>query len=297
MNYRPKTGSPIEFECSLQEALLFLVVQYLINFQPKEIDRVLFNKLNYDYSSECFVVLKERIKSLREKNHSSYLMAQAAQPRGKLMGSRLDLCTKLMQLIQMPYSSIWEFWLEVEEDWKINFLEIANQSAKDPKYTKGEINYYNRKFKQTLSEKKNPHKQDKTPHLFKMVEASLKLIDHKSKFFSEDFLINYWNPFINAVKTWSNFEEKGLVLDNGQRAGTVALRLKPETEALVAVTGGRTEKTISQPPQKNLSGRGRKKSENKPNISILSITLPEEYEREESFRRLKEFLMKKEGQK
>lgn len=164
----------------------------------------------------------------------------------------------------------------MEKDWKTSIFTLANQNAKKAQYTKAEITSSHRKFKQTLLDPKNPFQIDKNPHLFHMFDASLKIIDPSSEYFCSDFLINTWNPFINVFKKWFNFEEKGLKLDNGQRAATRAWHLEGE-ETLVAMMGGRKKEIIYQPPQKNLCGRGRKKSENNPCPPMLSLTLPAEF--------------------
>ncbi len=176
----------------------------------------------------------------------------------------------------MPYSDFLSFWLEVEANWKQKILEKANQRAKEQSHTKSQTNSNNRIFKQKLLERENPYQKDRDLHLFRMIDASLKLADYKSANYSQDFLISYWNPFIKALKTFIKSQEKGIELDNGQRAETKTRRI--EGENLVAMTGAREKAIIYQPNFKNISGRGRKKSKNNLCTTSFSATLPAEFE-------------------
>lgn len=111
MYYTGKIGSPVEFIVLPQEVPLVKVVEYLINFQPPNINQVLFDNLNVEYAWQCFWILKEQIESLKEKddpfNNSTF---QAHKPRGELMEARLALCIKSINLIYVPYPETWNFW-------------------------------------------------------------------------------------------------------------------------------------------------------------------------------------------
>ena len=119
------------------------------------------------------------------------------------------------------------------------------------------------------------YQKEQDPHLFIAIALSLKFADYRSENFSEDFLNDYWNPFVRAWKTFLSSQERGLELDNGQRTETKARRL--EGDNLVAVTGARKKKAIYSPNSKNISGRGRKKSQNNSCTTRFSATLPAEW--------------------
>jgi hypothetical protein len=202
--------------------------------------------------------------------------AKAFKPAGQFMLARLNLCRGIMKSIDgMPYSDAWDFWQKVEANWKFKLLSRANQRAKEPNHTKEQTNARNRQFKQKLLSKENPYQKEQDPHLFIAIAFSLKLADYRSENFSEQFLVECWNPFVKAWKKYIASQEKGITLDNGQRAEFKTRRL--EEDNLVAMTGGRKKVAIYPLNSKNISGRGRKKSKNNPYTTSFSATLPAEW--------------------
>ncbi|MEM8723470.1 MAG: hypothetical protein AAGE84_30010 [Cyanobacteria bacterium P01_G01_bin.39] len=206
-------------------------------------------------------------------NHST---AKAFKPDGQFMLARLNLCRGIMKSIdEMPYSDVWDFWQKVEVNWKSKILNIANQRANEPNYTKRQTNDRNRQFKNKLLNKENPYLKEQDPDLFIAIDTALKLIDFKSENSSKDFSIQYWNPLIKSMKTFISSQERGVLLDNGQRTETKTRRLVDGN--LVAVMGARKKEAIYSPNSKNISGRGRKKSNNNPCATKFSATLPAEF--------------------
>lgn len=271
-----KLGSQFEFHFTQDEAPVAKAIEYLINFRPQNIDPRLFEDFNSNYAWFCYWVLAEETQSFTEEKYPlNQPIAKAFKPAGQVMLARLNLCRGIMKSVDgMPYSDVWDFWQQVEANWKSKILNRADQRANEPNHTKGQTNERNRQFKQRLLNKENPYRKEQDPHLFIALDASLKLTDYSSENFSKDFLKHCWNPFVNAWRTFISSQEKGIELDNGQRTETKTRRL--EGDNLVAITGARKKKAIYPPNSKNISGRGRKKSENNPCATSFSATLPAE---------------------
>ena len=272
-----KLGSQFEFPFTQDEASVAQTIEYLINFRPEDIHPKLFEDFNSQYAWFCYWVLEAETQTFAEQSYPlNHPISEAFKPAGKLMLARLNLCRGIMKSVdKMPYSDAWDFWQQVEANWKSKILSRANQRANQPNHTKGQTNERNRQFKQKLLNRENPYQQEQDPHLFIAIDASLKLADYRSECFSEDFLTGYWNPFVKAWKIFISSQERGIELDNKQRTETKTRRL--EGDNLVAVTGARKKKAIYPPNSKNISGRGRKKSENNSCTTRFSATLPAEW--------------------
>ncbi len=264
-------GSPIDFVFTKEEAYILKVIQSLVNYKPKEVNPILFDHLNSDYMLQASWILKWQVKSLeRVCDRYSSLMLQGAEPRAVLMINRLNICFRLFELMDFPlYFDAWEFWLNVEMDWKKTVFEATNKSAVNQCNTKQKISSVNRKYKQLIKDKKNPYEKSKNPHLFIMIDASLNVIGSNYKKSDLDFLKEYWNPFVNAVKDWFNIDDKN----------TQAWNLSPDGKTLLASTGGRKKEMIYQSPLAKFSGRGRKKEERKiyDTNDFLSFDIPETF--------------------
>ena len=272
-----KLGSQFEFPFTEDEAPVAKTIEHLINFRPQGIDSKLHEDFNSNYAWFCYWVLEEETKTFSKEEYPLNIpIAKAFEPAGRVILARLNLCRGIMKSVdEMPYLDAWDFWQQVEENWKQQVLEIANRRAKEPRYTKSQTNSKNRQFKQKLLSKTNPYNKTQDPHLFKAIDTSLKLADYKSENFSEDFLTNCWNPFVRAWKKYISFLERGAELDEGQRAETKIRRF--EGDNLVAMTGARKKEVIYPPNSKNTSGRGRKKSQNNPYTTSFSATLRAEW--------------------
>lgn len=272
-----KLGSQFEFPFTQDEEPLAKTIEYLINFRPEDIHPTLFEDFNSNYAWYCYWVLEAETEAFSDQEYPlNHPIAKAFKPTGELMLARLNLCRGIMKSVdKMPYSDAWDFWQKVEVNWKSKILYRANQRAKESNHTKGKTNDQNRQFKNKLLQKENPYKKDTDPYLFDAIALSLKLADYRSENFSENFLNDYWNPFVEAWKIFLTSQEKGVELDNGVRAETKTRRL--EGDNLVATTGARKKKAIYPHNSTNISGRGRKKSENNPYTTSFSATLPAEW--------------------
>lgn len=284
-----KIGTPIDFSITKKEAPLFVVIRSLVNYKPKEINPILFDNLNSDYMNQCYWILKWNIESWNNNLfiEQDYLcdnpMVKACIERSRFMECRLYLCHKLFSLFNFSsYRDFWHFWLKVEIEWKKTLFEITNKDAELGISTKQNINSANLRFIQLLKNKKNPYQSSVNPHLFTMIDTSLKIINFQSKQFStdisKDFLINFWNPLIKRIIKWFKLEKEGFALNNNKLLKFVPLNLSADEKTLITTIRGRKKEAVYQQPQINFSGRGRKKEEKKYDATdFLSLTIPKDF--------------------
>lgn len=278
-------GTPIDFYFTKKEAPIIKVIQSLVTYKPKQVDAILFDHLNSDYMNQCYWILKWSIESY---NTNSFMeqdyqyddpMVKACRERAVFMIARLHLCKTVLRLFKShSYNDWWHFWLKVEIEWKNNAFELTNIDAENRCSTKTNIDCVNRKFVQLLKQKKNPYIKSINPHLFKLIDDSLKKVDYRSILFSMDFLKYEWNPFLESVKNWFNIEKNGFISNDTKPINIGALNYSADKNTLTTPIGGRKNKVVYQKPRTNFSRRGRKKeNKNYDCADFLSSSMPEDF--------------------